>query len=136
MLTVKLNNGRFVLGRLVEGDKWPYQYSNRTQADRRATEVGGHVRQFAGRPFYIAMDVVDEVEAAAANTTRARSLGACAFVAGCACVPASDEVLMRTLADRQVGDSRTSVELAAWTEGWQHARDAAHSSDGATGCAS
>jgi hypothetical protein len=70
------------------------------------------------------MDVVEEREAAPANTTRAAALGMCAFAAGIACAPDSDEVLTCTSVNRAVGDARTPMELMAWTQGWQRASNA------------
>jgi hypothetical protein len=58
-LTVKLNNGHEVLAKPYNGEPYAVTYSNRTQAERKASElgVGWSVSQFAGRPFYVVKEV-------------------------------------------------------------------------------
>lgn len=53
MLTVTLNNGQVVLGKLYKGEPCALTYSNRTQARRKANEIGGTVYHRQG-PFYVA----------------------------------------------------------------------------------
>jgi hypothetical protein len=55
-LTYKLNNGIYVLAKLYKGEPYPVTYANRTQAHRKAAELGEpwDVFQFSGRPFYVA----------------------------------------------------------------------------------
>lgn len=57
-ITAKLNNGREVLAKVYEGEPYPVTYSNRTQAERKAAELGHPwaVFRFRGRPFYVAKD--------------------------------------------------------------------------------
>jgi hypothetical protein len=49
--TFTLSNGRQVL---AKAPGQPYHFSNRTQAERKAAEVGGNVCKF-GRPFYVVL---------------------------------------------------------------------------------
>jgi hypothetical protein len=129
LVTVKLNNGHFVLGRLIEGKAEAFQYANRTQANQRAEEVGGVASQFRSPSFYVLMDAVDEDVGAQANSRRAGVLGVCAFAMGVSCVPALDPVLMATLSGRRLADPRSIAEMKAWTEAWTQANLAAEVPD-------
>lgn len=53
-LTKKLNNGREVVAKIYNGEPYAVTYANRTQANRKAVELGEGwaVYQF-GRPFYV-----------------------------------------------------------------------------------
>lgn len=53
-LTYKLSNGEVVLAKLSRGNLYPFTYSNRTQAEKKAEAVGGEVVQ-RGRPFFVRM---------------------------------------------------------------------------------
>ncbi len=56
VLTVKLHsNGREVLAKLYKGEPSAVTYANRTQANKRALELGPgwFVSNFMGRPFYV-----------------------------------------------------------------------------------
>jgi hypothetical protein len=55
-LMFRLNNGREVLAKMYEGEPYPVTYANRTQAERKAAELGAGwaVFRFMGRPFYVA----------------------------------------------------------------------------------
>jgi len=53
MNTTRLSNGAIVL--LNEKTGHAFTYSNRTQAQRKAAEVGGEVIRAGGRPFYVRM---------------------------------------------------------------------------------
>lgn len=57
MKTRKLNNGIEVLARDYNGTLEAVTYSNRTQANRKAAELGvaWTVWQGTGRPFYVAL---------------------------------------------------------------------------------
>jgi len=52
-LLFRLNNGREVLAKLYQGEPYPVTYSNRTQAERKAAEMGAPwaVFRFLGRPL-------------------------------------------------------------------------------------
>ncbi len=54
-LTVRLNDGREVLAKLYKGEPCAVTYANRTQARRKATELGPGWSVIHGlaRPFYI-----------------------------------------------------------------------------------
>ena len=54
-LTTRLQDGREVLARLYQGEPCAVTYANRTQANRKAAELGPgwDVIQGYGRPFYI-----------------------------------------------------------------------------------
>lgn len=58
ILTVRLNrNGNFreVAAKLYEGEAYALTYANRTQANRKATDLGdGWEVIRGGRPFYVA----------------------------------------------------------------------------------
>ncbi len=54
-ITVVLNNGRRVLGKLYKGAPVAKTFANRTQAQAAATKTGGDVRAF-GRPFYVVIE--------------------------------------------------------------------------------
>ncbi len=53
-LTTKLINGFTVLAKKdKDGEIWPLQFANRTQAQKACDKNPGfQVRQFRGRPFY------------------------------------------------------------------------------------
>jgi len=53
MITVKLNRGTIVLGKLHKGEPCALKYANRAQAKKKADEVGGVVYHWRG-PFYVA----------------------------------------------------------------------------------
>ena len=55
METVKLNNGIEVLAKNYKGSLCAFTYSNRTQAEKKAIELGNEwaVYKGLGRPFYI-----------------------------------------------------------------------------------
>ena len=118
VVTTKLNNGHSVLGRFANGQVKAFTYANRAQADRKAEEVGGDVRRFVGRPFYIVMDLIEGGVEGTPNTRRATTLGRCAYAGGAACKPTLDPVLMATHVGRSVGDARTALEFDAWKDGW------------------
>lgn len=54
MLTVTLRNGVTVLGKMHKGDLHALHYGNRTQATRKAAEIGGAVYHWDGPCFYVA----------------------------------------------------------------------------------
>ncbi len=54
MLTVRLNNGVVVLGKLYKGEPCALSYVNRTQAKRKAEQVDGTVYHREGPCFYVA----------------------------------------------------------------------------------
>jgi hypothetical protein len=62
-LTTVLWCGRTVLAKLYKGSPSPVTYANRTQAERKAAElgVGWSVYKGMGRPFYVAFDGTGEV---------------------------------------------------------------------------
>jgi len=53
MLTVKLNNGRTVLAKLYQGQPCAVTYNNRSQAERKAAQLGVGWAVFGFRPFYV-----------------------------------------------------------------------------------
>ena len=53
MITVTLNNGVTVLGKYRQGYLSAIAYANRTQARKKADEIGGTVYHRQG-PFYVA----------------------------------------------------------------------------------
>lgn len=55
MVTTELNNGLTVLAKLYKGQPSALTYANRTQAERKAREVGGTVWRGMGSPFYVLM---------------------------------------------------------------------------------
>jgi len=55
-LTTRLNDGREVLAKFYQGEPFAVTYANRTQANRKAAELGPGwdvVRCVSGRPFYV-----------------------------------------------------------------------------------
>jgi hypothetical protein len=63
-LTVKLNNGRIVLAKLYKGHPSAITYVNRTQAGRKARELGEGWAVFGFRPFYVGLVAAGEAVAA------------------------------------------------------------------------
>jgi len=55
MLTVKLNNGLEVLGKVYKGEPTANAYTNRTQAKKVADSLGNGWTVYHGnfRPFYV-----------------------------------------------------------------------------------
>lgn len=55
MKTTKLNNGAEVLAKDYKGNLYAFTYSNRTQAENKAIELGKEwaVYKGLGRPFYV-----------------------------------------------------------------------------------
>ncbi len=54
MITTRLDNGLTVLGKLYKGEVTALAYANRTQARKKADEIGGTVYHRQG-PFYVAL---------------------------------------------------------------------------------
>ena len=54
IITATLNNGLTVLGKYRQGEITAIAYANRTQARKKADEVGGIVYHRQG-PFYVAL---------------------------------------------------------------------------------
>ena len=61
--TIQLNNGLVVLAKTYEGKLCAVTYANRTQAYRKAEQLGAGWTVYGLRPFYVGPDKQDPVAA-------------------------------------------------------------------------